>query len=113
MESATGDEEVAALGRNLRGIILRQDLPHLSHLGALNGFMSGWFGQYCKGLGCFSGHLRGIILRQDLPHLSHLGACCACCRCQAKTICIVERLVLALQVVRVLPEQAVPSLAPY
>ena len=34
VESATGDEEVAALGRNLRGIILRQDLPHLSHLGA-------------------------------------------------------------------------------
>ena len=33
VESATGDEEVAALGRNLRGIILRQDLPHLSHLG--------------------------------------------------------------------------------
>lgn len=35
VDSATGDEEVAALGRNLRGIILRQDLPHLSHLGAL------------------------------------------------------------------------------
>ena len=29
VESATGDEEVAALGRNLRGIILRHDLPHL------------------------------------------------------------------------------------
>ena len=32
--SATGDEEVAALGANLHGILLRQDLPHLSHLGA-------------------------------------------------------------------------------
>ena len=34
VDSATGDEEVAALGGNLRGIILRHDLPHLSHLGA-------------------------------------------------------------------------------
>ncbi|PSC69113.1 water chloroplastic [Micractinium conductrix] len=33
VDSATGDEEVAALGGNLRGIILRHDLPHLSHLG--------------------------------------------------------------------------------
>lgn len=33
VESASGDEEVSALGGNLRGIILQQDLPHLSHLG--------------------------------------------------------------------------------
>ncbi|KAL4433837.1 hypothetical protein ABPG75_000278 [Micractinium tetrahymenae] len=33
VESATGDEEVSALGSNLRAIVLQQDLPHLSHLG--------------------------------------------------------------------------------
>ncbi|KAL4852989.1 Phosphoglucan [Chlorella vulgaris] len=33
VSSATGDEEVASLGANLRGIVLQQDLPHLSHLG--------------------------------------------------------------------------------
>uniref|UniRef100_A0A1D2A6P8 CBM20 domain-containing protein n=2 Tax=Auxenochlorella protothecoides TaxID=3075 RepID=A0A1D2A6P8_AUXPR len=33
VRSATGDEEVGALGPNLRGIILRHDIPHLSHLG--------------------------------------------------------------------------------
>lgn len=33
VESATGDEEVAALGKNLQGIILQHEIPHLSHLG--------------------------------------------------------------------------------
>ncbi|KAL4419085.1 hypothetical protein ABPG77_010024, partial [Micractinium sp. CCAP 211/92] len=32
VQSATGDEEVSALGSNLRAVILQQDLPHLSHL---------------------------------------------------------------------------------
>ena len=31
---ATGDEEVSAAGGQLRGVILAQSLPHLSHLGA-------------------------------------------------------------------------------
>ena len=30
---ADGDEEVGPLGHHLRGVILCQDLPHLSHLG--------------------------------------------------------------------------------
>ena len=29
----TGDEEVTAAGPGVRGIILEQELPHLSHLG--------------------------------------------------------------------------------
>lgn len=33
VKSASGDEEVGAAGANLRGVILRQSLPHLSHLG--------------------------------------------------------------------------------
>jgi phosphoglucan,water dikinase len=33
LREASGDEEVAAAGRNLRGMVLTQDLPHLSHLG--------------------------------------------------------------------------------
>ena len=33
---ASGDEEVGAVGPNLRGVILKQALPHLSHLGALD-----------------------------------------------------------------------------
>jgi phosphoglucan,water dikinase len=33
VNSVTGDEEVGALGRQLRGVIVRQQLPHLSHLG--------------------------------------------------------------------------------
>ena len=43
--SASGDEEVAALGRNLKGIILQQDLPHLSHLGGW------WVGGVCGRVG--------------------------------------------------------------
>ena len=35
VSSATGDEEVGVLGSNLRGVVLLQDIPHLSHLGAL------------------------------------------------------------------------------
>ncbi len=34
VRSASGDEEVGAAGANLKGVILRQSLPHLSHLGA-------------------------------------------------------------------------------
>ena len=34
VHSASGDEEVGAAGANLKGVILRQSLPHLSHLGA-------------------------------------------------------------------------------
>lgn len=33
LRSASGDEEVAAAGANLKGVVLTQDLPHLSHLG--------------------------------------------------------------------------------
>lgn len=33
LRSADGDEEVAAAGRCVRGIVLTQELPHLSHLG--------------------------------------------------------------------------------
>lgn len=33
VEAATGDEEVSALGSNLKGVVLRHHLPHLSHLG--------------------------------------------------------------------------------
>ena len=33
VKAATGDEEVASLGANLKGVILRHSLPHLSHLG--------------------------------------------------------------------------------
>ena len=34
VRKATGDEEVSAAGGQLRGVILAQSLPHLSHLGA-------------------------------------------------------------------------------
>jgi phosphoglucan, water dikinase len=33
LRGADGDEEVAAAGRCVRGIVLTQELPHLSHLG--------------------------------------------------------------------------------
>ena len=33
LHRADGDEEIAGVGENLKGIILAQDLPHLSHLG--------------------------------------------------------------------------------
>lgn len=33
LRSASGDEEVGAAGANLKGVVLTQDLPHLSHLG--------------------------------------------------------------------------------
>eukprot|EP00878_Enallax_costatus_P003846 GHUV01004062.1.p1 GENE.GHUV01004062.1~~GHUV01004062.1.p1 ORF type:complete len:1053 (+),score=249.89 GHUV01004062.1:1558-4716(+) len=33
LKSASGDEEVAAAGRMLKGVVLAQELPHLSHLG--------------------------------------------------------------------------------
>jgi hypothetical protein len=33
LRSASGDEEVSAAGSNLKGVMLTQDLPHLSHLG--------------------------------------------------------------------------------
>lgn len=35
VRKATGDEEVSAAGGQLRGVILAQSLPHLSHLGAI------------------------------------------------------------------------------
>ena len=31
--AAEGDEELGPLGARLRGVVLRQELPHLSHLG--------------------------------------------------------------------------------
>lgn len=34
VRSATGDEEVGAMGGALKGVILCHSLPHLSHLGA-------------------------------------------------------------------------------
>ena len=34
VKSASGEEEVGAAGRHLKGVILQQSLPHLSHLGA-------------------------------------------------------------------------------
>lgn len=34
VRAASGEEEVGAAGRRLKGVILRQSLPHLSHLGA-------------------------------------------------------------------------------
>jgi len=38
VRAADGDEEVKAAGRCVQGIVLAQDLPHLSHLGeALGG----------------------------------------------------------------------------
>jgi len=36
VKHASGDEEVGAVGPNLRGVILKQALPHLSHLGTLD-----------------------------------------------------------------------------
>ncbi|KAF6253313.1 pyruvate phosphate dikinase [Scenedesmus sp. NREL 46B-D3] len=33
LRSASGDEEVSASGHQLQGVVLTQDLPHLSHLG--------------------------------------------------------------------------------
>ena len=33
VKAASGDEEVGAAGANLKGVILRHSLPHLSHLG--------------------------------------------------------------------------------
>jgi phosphoglucan,water dikinase len=33
VRQADGDEEVGALGPRLAGVVLAQDLPHLSHLG--------------------------------------------------------------------------------
>jgi len=33
VDKATGDEEIGPLGPRLRGVILRHELPHLSHLG--------------------------------------------------------------------------------
>ena len=33
VKRASGDEEVGALGVNLKGVILCHGLPHLSHLG--------------------------------------------------------------------------------
>jgi hypothetical protein len=35
LRSANGDEEVSAAGHQLQGVVLTQDLPHLSHLGEL------------------------------------------------------------------------------
>jgi phosphoglucan,water dikinase len=32
VRGASGDEEVAAAGRHVRGVVLARDLPHLSHL---------------------------------------------------------------------------------
>ena len=40
VRSASGDEEVGAAGANLKAVILRHSLPHLSHLGALLSFAS-------------------------------------------------------------------------
>lgn len=37
LRAADGDEEVAAAGRCVRGIVLTQELPHLSHLGERRG----------------------------------------------------------------------------
>ena len=36
VKTASGDEEVGAAGANLKGVILRHSLPHLSHLGVDN-----------------------------------------------------------------------------
>lgn len=33
VKRADGDEELGPLGRHLRGVLLCQELPHLSHLG--------------------------------------------------------------------------------
>jgi phosphoglucan,water dikinase len=33
VRNASGDEEVGAAGANLKGVVLCQSLPHLSHLG--------------------------------------------------------------------------------
>lgn len=33
LRQASGDEEVAAAGKMLKGVVLAQELPHLSHLG--------------------------------------------------------------------------------
>ena len=39
VNQASGDEEVGAVGPNLRGVILKQALPHLSHLGTLDQYV--------------------------------------------------------------------------
>ncbi len=41
VREASGDEEVAALGPQLKGVILRHAIPHLSHLGKAPGGV-GW-----------------------------------------------------------------------
>lgn len=33
VRSASGDEELGPLGNRLKGVVLCQELPHLSHLG--------------------------------------------------------------------------------
>jgi hypothetical protein len=67
LRGASGDEEVGAAGANLQGVVLTQDLPHLSHLGECGELVSGGGGRRV-------GRVRGsggVVLTQGLPHLSH------------------------------------------
>ena len=53
VRGASGEEEVGAAGRRLKGVILQQALPHLSHLGALP-----------SNLDCCSLYMRNLIFNQ-------------------------------------------------
>jgi phosphoglucan,water dikinase len=67
LREADGDEEVAAAGDCVRGIVLTQELPHLSHLGARE---RGWrWGG--RGRQSASGADHGdpaVLSRADAPH---------------------------------------------
>lgn len=54
LREADGDEEVAAAGRCVKGIVLTQELPHLSHLGEWWGLGWAWMAVYMAALwsGC-------------------------------------------------------------
>jgi phosphoglucan,water dikinase len=45
LREADGDEEVSAAGKCVRGVVLTQELPHLSHLGALAGWQAAGCGR--------------------------------------------------------------------
>ena len=62
IKAADGDEELAAAGSNLRGVVLCHELPHLSHLGG------------CLPNAMHSTQWLCVLLMQ---HLEHLHMCMA------------------------------------
>jgi hypothetical protein len=72
LRSASGDEEVGAAGPNLKGVVLTQDLPHLSHLGKW-GILMGILAYATCSMVCEVMRHASAMLTQDLPSLSHLG----------------------------------------